>query len=393
LSRGRNLLVQLELSNEMGCPSSALLSIEFAGRTPVTATSTQTHIMERIIHMTLRFLKSIVCVAVLMIWLPKIGISQINMQQMPGYSPGPTSSAPTGRNLTDSPVNLGVSGLRAVPEGFAKLKLAPGFLLRLNVLDDPDFAGEFRVDEEGDITLPNLGVVHVAGETTSEARNQIKKSLMAGQILNDPQVILSVQEYTAPEVTITGEVTNPGKYPLLVPRKLVDVLALAGGPTLIAGNEVQITRGNAAAESIVVHYSRKSDPKEIETVTVHPGDTILVKRAGIVYVLGAVTRPGGYVMQEEGTLNVLQAISLANGTSTIASTKTIHILRRNEDGTGVDMAIAYKKISEGKQADVQLHATDVLYVPTSGVKSAVFNWQSLLAATASASIYAAAVVH
>ena len=134
------------------------------------------------------------------------------------------------------------SGLTVVPEDFAKLTLAPGFLLSLNVLDDPDLVGAFRIDQNGDIALPVLGTMHVAGETVSEARVQIRKKLLDDQILKDPQVNLAVLEYTAPEVTIVGEVTSPGKYPLLVPRALVDVLALAGGTTLTAGNEIQITR-------------------------------------------------------------------------------------------------------------------------------------------------------
>ena len=143
------------------------------------------------------------------------------------------------------------------------------------------------------------------------------------------------------------------------------------------------------AEPILVHYSKASDPKTVEGVIVQPGDTVQVKRAGIVYVLGAVNRPGGYVMQENGTLNVLQAISLANGTSVSASTGTIHLLRRNADGTEVDMALPLKKISHGKRTDVQLHATDVLYVPTSTIKAIFTNSQAVLASAASASVYAA----
>ncbi len=328
---------------------------------------------------------------VFLISLPGMGIAQISMQQMPNYSSGPASSAATNRNRTDVPALVPNSELKVVPEDFALLKLAPGFLVSLNVLDDTDFSGNFRIDEQGNLAVPVLGTVHVAGETASEASSQIKKQLVADQIMKDPQVTFSVIEYTAPEVTLIGEVTNPGKYPLLVPRKLVDVLALAGGPTLLAGNEVQIIPGNGRTEPALVHYSRGSDPNSIQDVMVHPGDTVQIKRAGIVYVLGAVTRPGGYVMQEDGTLNVLQAISLANGTTVVAKDSTIYLLRREADGTEVNIALPLRKISRGKLADVQLHATDVLYVPTSTMKSILTNGQGILASTASASIYAAAV--
>jgi polysaccharide export outer membrane protein len=319
--------------------------------------------------------------------MEEAGVAQIGMQQTTGSQ----SAAPAGRSRQDAAAAMRGSALALVPADFAQLKLAPGFLLSLNVLDDPDFAGTFRIDQQGDIAVPVLGTIHVAGETASEARVNIQKMLLEDKILKDPQVDLSILEYSTPEVTIIGEVASPGKYPLLAPRKLVDVLAIAGGTTITAGNEVQIMRGNSDAEPVLISYSKATNPKSVEDVLVHPGDTVQVKRAGIVYVLGAVARPGGYVMQEEGTLTLLQAISLANGTTLPASTGTIYLLRRNADGAEVDIALPLNKISHGKAADVQLHATDVLYVPTSKIKSTFINGASIMAATASATIYAAVI--
>jgi polysaccharide export outer membrane protein len=279
------------------------------------------------------------------------------------------------------------SGLGAVPEDFVKMKLAPGFMLGLNVLDDPDFSSNFRIDEQGDIAVPILGTMHVAGETVSEARTQIRKKLLEGNILKDPQVELSVLEYTESEVTIIGEVSSSGKHTLLSPNKLVNVLALAGGLTAAAGNQVLITRGTEGGEPVLVHYSKATDPKSVDDVIVYPGDTVQVKRAGIVYVLGAVNRPGGFVMQEEGTLNVLQALSLAYGTSVLASNKSIYLLRRNPDGTLVYITLPYKKIFTGKSADIQLHSTDILYVPTSTFKLLYSNFQGIINSSATTSIY------
>ena len=330
---------------------------------------------------------ALLVIPLLPICLSDAGRAQIGMQQTIGSQSGATTS----RNRPDASAALGKSGLGMVPEDFAQLKLAPGFLLSLTVLDDPDFVGAFRVDEQGDIALPVLGTLHVAGETVSEARLQIGKKLLEGKILKDPQVDLSILEYSATEVSIIGEVASPGKYPLLVPRKLVDVLALAGGTTITAGNEVQITPANSGAEPVLVHYSKATNQKAVEDAIVHPGDTVQVKRAGIVYVLGAVNRPGGFVMQEDGTLNVLQAISLASGTTLPASTGTIHLLRRNADGTEVDILLPFNKMQHGQRTDVQLRATDILYVPISKVKSTLTFSQGILTAAASATIYAAAV--
>jgi polysaccharide export outer membrane protein len=332
-----------------------------------------------------KLLRTLLVMSALLTAFAAEGVAQIDMQQRIGSQSGAT----TNRSRPDAAAVMRSSSLAAVPTDFARMKLAPGFLLGLNVLDDPDYAGSFRIDEQGDIALPVLGTLHVGGETASEARLQIQKRLLEEKILKDPQVDLEVLEYTASEVTIIGEVTNPGKYPLLLPRKLVDVLAIAGGTTITAGNEVQITSGIANAEPVLVRFSKATNPKAVEDVLVRPGDTVQVKRAGIVYVLGAVARPGGYVMQEEGTLTVLQAISLANGTSLPASTGSVHLLRRNADGTEEDIAVPLDKISRGKTSDMQLHATDVLYVPTSKIKSTFINGAGILAATTSATIYAA----
>jgi len=326
--------------------------------------------------------------AALLIMFAESGISQVGVGQMPG---GRFSPAATGLNRSNAAVTTRISGMGVVPQDFAEMTLAPGFLMDLNVLDDPDLVGSFRIDQQGDIALPIIGTMHVAGETVSGARAQIREKLLGDQILKNPQVNLTVLEYTAPEVTILGEVASPGRYPMLAPRKLMDVLALAGGTTLAAGNEVQITRGSAGADPILVHYSRATNPKAVENALVNPGDSVQVKRAGIVYVLGAVNRPGGYVMEQEGTLSALQAISLANGTALTARTGMIHLLRRNDDGTTADIALSFEKMSRGKVEDVQLHATDVLYVQTSKIKSILANSQSIMSSAASASIYAVAV--
>jgi polysaccharide export outer membrane protein len=338
--------------------------------------------------MTRKSLHCLLVTAAFLIVFAETSDAQVDMQKTIGSQSGATSN----RSRAEAAAGMRSSGLSVVPADFAKLKLAPGFLLSLSVLDDPDFTGAFRIDEQGDVALPILGSMHIAGETVSEARIQIGKRLLEEKILKDPQVDLSILEYSAPEVTIVGEVASPGKYPLLAPRKLVDVLALAGGTAITAGNEIQITPGNSGADPVLVHYSKGANPKTVEDVFVHPGDTVQVKRAGIVYVLGAVTRPGGYVMQEEGTLTVLQAVSMANGTAPTASIGTIHLLRHNDDGTEVDIALPYKKMTQGKSGDMRLQAADVVYVPTSMAKAVLIDSQGILSSAASASIYAG-VIH
>jgi polysaccharide biosynthesis/export protein len=302
--------------------------------------------------------------------------------------------APSSANRQSGSISSGVmrnGELSVVPPDFASLKLAPGFLINLSVLDDPDFEGNFRVDQDGDVALPVLGVMRVAGETASDARQQIAKRLADDQILKDPQVNLTIIEYTAQEVTILGEVYSPGRYQLLAPRSLTDVLGLAGGLTVAAGNDIEISHGDKDAAPTTLHYSKATSAEVAHDTVIRPGDTVQVKRAGIVYVLGAVTRPGGYVMQEDGTLTALEAIALANGTTLPASVGAIDLIRRNPDGTAVRIELPLGKMQRGKHADMRLQATDILYVPNSKLKVAFTSMQGVLTAAASASIYAATI--
>jgi protein involved in polysaccharide export with SLBB domain len=153
-----------------------------------------------------------VFVATLMIGV-SISASDVMSQQMdvPG-KPGaqqPYSARVDASSLSRAGASTFVS------EDVAQLRLAPGFLVALSVLDEPDLNGTFRVDQQGNVQLPAIGAVPVSGQTASEASGFIRQKLLAAEILKDPQVTLNVVEYTAPQVTIVGEVVSPGKYPLL----------------------------------------------------------------------------------------------------------------------------------------------------------------------------------
>jgi polysaccharide export outer membrane protein len=121
---------------------------------------------------------------------------------------------------------------------------------------------------------------------------------------------------------------------------------------------------------------------------VRPGDSVLVPRAGIVYVLGAVNRPGGYVMQEDGKLNVAEALALSGGTLLQASTGGLRVIRRNPDGTVLDLPLSYNAIAKGTQTPLELQPQDIVYVPMSKVKATLFSTEGVIGSTATAAIYA-----
>jgi polysaccharide biosynthesis/export protein len=283
---------------------------------------------------------------------------------------------------------LGSPALTAVPEDFSKLKIQPGFLLDEEVFDEPDMSGQFRVDPNGNVILPLVGAVHVAGDTLFEAQNKIQQSLKTSGMLKNPQVTLDIAEYASTMVTVLGEVNNPGRLQMLAPHTLLDVIAFAGGETQMAGGVVNLRHEqDGKTQTAVYHYGRNSNGDSIADVIVHDGDTVIVPRAGIVYVLGQVTRPGGFLMQEDGKLDAAQAISLAWGTTLLASTKHIMIIRRKPDGTFVQFEVSYKQMVHGKIAPPQLQPQDIVYVPNSQIKTAFSDVQGLISAAGVAAIY------
>lgn len=276
----------------------------------------------------------------------------------------------------------------AVPEDFSKLQLAPGFLLAMAVYNAPEMSMNLRVDSSGDVTIPTAGSIHIAGQTVAEAQDTITKVLKNKDLFNNPQVSLNVLQYTAQDVNVLGEVQSPGRIEILAPRNLADVLALAGGETPSAGTDIEIkTTVNGEEHTRHIHYLRGKSTESLREIMVVPGSTVYVNKVGTIYVLGSVLRPGGYEMINGGSLNVAQALALAQGTIPQAAVGSIRIVRQNADGTISEIHVPYKKIASGKAKPAMLMNEDVVYVPSSKIKSVLLSGTGILAATAGAATF------
>jgi polysaccharide export outer membrane protein len=312
-------------------------------------------------------------------------------QASPADAGGPIStfSSRSDAQAAKGAYSLPNGPLTVVPDDFSDLRLAPGFLLGVMVYYEPELTTHIRVDNEGNIDLPLIGSIHVAGKTLADATKEIEDKFRSAQILKDPQVTLNVEQYVSASVTVLGEVQVPGRIQLLAPHSLLDVIGMAGGETNLAGDIIQVESPGPNGTSFhEYHYARGQDGNEIRGVLAKPGDIITVKRAGIVYVLGAVNRPGGYVMQEDGTLNVAQAVSLAFGTTLQAKIGGMRVVRRDANGNTSDIPIAYKAIVDGKDTPLQLKAEDIVYVPVSKLKTAFTAGATIIAQAGAATIYA-----
>jgi polysaccharide export outer membrane protein len=267
------------------------------------------------------------------------------------------------------------------------LLIGPGDLLHVTVFRESDLEQRVRVKDSGDVGLQLIGDVPVKGLSPAEAAESIARRYRGGNFLNYPQVAVFVEESATESVAVLGEVGRPGTVPLTSPRSLIDVISEAGGLTPFADRHITIHREGRAARTVFLSNSTDKALADADILVV-PGDTVLVPKAGIVYVLGDVGRPGGFSMQDEARLSLLEALTLAGGANKTAAEGKARLLRK-VSGTVIEQLLALPAIERGKQPDLELQADDVVYIPFSMVKNVALGATSILASASSAAVYVA----
>ena len=245
------------------------------------------------------------------------------------------------------------------------LLLDVGDLIDVRVFDTPELSAKLRVDDRGEIDLPIAGAVIVRGITSQQAQQAIEERFRQRHILRDPHVEVFVLEYATQGVTVGGEVKSPGVYPWAAKHTVRDFINLAGGLAASASRTVTLDRSSGEQ---VISFQLQSSPHSGSNgdVQVQPGDRIQVARAGMVYVVGDVGRPGGYLIERNDTVTVLQALALAQGMNKTA--KFDARLIRNTSRGRVESNLPLKKILASQAPDPKLQDGDILFVPVSGGK-------------------------
>lgn len=268
----------------------------------------------------------------------------------------------------------------------ASYRLGPQDALSIRVIDEDEIGEKpYSIDLNGDIALPRVGAVHVAGLSTSEAQEAITECFR--EFLRRPVVTVSVSDFRSQPVTLLGAVANPGVRQIQGYKSLFEVISEAGGLKQDAGNMIRITReikygplplpsahadssgkftvGEVTVRSIV----RADDPSQ--NIRIFPHDVITVPQAEMVYVVGAVRKSGGFVLTERSQMSVLEALSLAEGMERTAGGKNARILRVSQNSPKrEEIPIDVNKMIRGKTPDVDLFANDILFIPNSAGKSA-----------------------
>ncbi len=273
-------------------------------------------------------------------------------------SASPAATGPVADTTSSNPAQP----QKEVPsEDSYALLLDTGDLLDIRVFDTPDLSEKLRVDNRGDITLPVGGIVKVRGLTAEQAQTAIEERFRQSNILHDPHVEVFVLEYATQGVTVAGEVKLPGVYAWSGKRTVLDFVSLAGGVTPVASKTFTLTHKRPNAAVVTAELSDSSPKADVE-----PGDLIVVTRAGVVYVIGDVGKPGGYLIDNKETISVLEALALAQGMNKTA--KYDAKLIRNSPSGRTEADLPLKPILANQAADPKLKDGDILFVPVSGGK-------------------------
>jgi polysaccharide biosynthesis/export protein len=382
--------------------------------------------------------------------LPSIGLLAQDYQGT-AKSQGLEESAATAESTED--YNRKLERLR---EQFAETRerqtgdyrIGPQDLLDINIFEAPELNRTVRVSENGEVSLPLLGGIHVVRLTARELENTLAAKLR--EFLKDPHVSVMVTAIESHPVSVIGEVNKPGVFQVRGSKTLLEMLSMAQGLAPEAGDEVLVMRNagynrgqeggaqttpagstgtgrkdedgiksgsgsdgngngdgalkknattsveatnNAGAKqeeeqgggTIAInlrHLLNSRDPRF--NVPIFAGDIVKVTRAGIVYVVGAVKKPGGFTVKGNEQMSLLKAIALAEGLSSTSSKGHTRIIRTDEgSGKRSEIPVELGKILDGKAPDMNLQAADIVFVPNSTGKTVLFRSTDAIINTAS----------
>lgn len=264
--------------------------------------------------------------------------------------------------------------------------IGPGDMLNVIVFETPELSASVRVNQDGDANLPVLGPVHLAGLNSQEASTALENAFRTRGLLLDPHVTVSETEFASQGATVLGEVRSPGVYPTLGSRRLLDMISLAGGVSNTAGRLVSVIhRGDAQHPVQIALQPTPASLHAQQNPVVLPGDTVVVAKAGVIYIIGDVLRPGGILVDNNERLSIIEALSLAGGMNKTAALSQTKLVRKLPAGRE-EVDLNLKHILYGKQADVLVSDGDILFVPSSIGKT--FLYRGVEAAFGLATSYA-----
>jgi polysaccharide export outer membrane protein len=244
--------------------------------------------------------------------------------------------------------------------------LTVGDLISIRLLTDAEYSTSVRINNDGTVLLPLIGIIHLAGLSVTKAEQLIAEKFVADGMYRDPQVTLQITEGPNSAVTIVGE--THAVVPVVGSRRLLDVLSVAGGLPPTASHVITIDRPGVS-EPIVIDLGTDPLRSSLGNIPVFPGDTIVVSRIGIVYMFGSFKTSAGTIPLNAYTpLTLTEATALSGGVAFDGRFSDLRIIRT----VGNHRTVAVyniKKVLNGKVPDPILQPNDIVYLPPVPLKT------------------------
>ncbi|HEY1903204.1 MAG TPA: polysaccharide biosynthesis/export family protein [Terracidiphilus sp.] len=273
-------------------------------------------------------------------------------------------NGPEGASQAGVPLPLGAQMAAPMPGPIGR-----GDFLDISEFHTPEFHSDVRVSPEGTVTLPMVNEIKVLGLDEQSAAHAIEAALLSKGMLLHPQVSVLVTAYAGQDVSVLGEVARPGVYPYTLHHRLLDLISAASGLSTNAGRLVNVFhRSDPKTPHPVVLDPGGTDAAADHNPELSPGDTVQVSRAGLVFVIGDVVRPGGFPVDPAQGLTVVQALSLAWGPSQNAAAGKALLIREQKGGRTLT-TLNLRRMIHGQDPDQPIYDRDILFVPDSMAKN------------------------
>lgn len=255
--------------------------------------------------------------------------------------------------------------------------LGEGDLIQVSVFEAQELKSEARISARGFITLPLIGAVEIKGLSTREAEQKVE-GLYRSKYLQNPHVSLYVKEQVSGRITFMGAVKKPGTHPYLGRQNLFEALASAEGLSENAGKMVQVRRIGADPDHPTTFLV---DLDELTAggsgndlnMEIKSGDVIFVPEAGMVYVDGAVRKPGNYPMKKKMTIP--ETIVAAGGFAVYADEGKIKLVRKNTAGKVDVVQLSFKELQMNSDKNIEVKDRDIIFVETNKMEAIIYGLQ------------------
>jgi polysaccharide export outer membrane protein len=321
-----------------------------------------------------------------LVWVLSLAMLQAQQQTpLPAGIPGP--AAPAG--ATQAPA---MPGLDAADTEKLRLTyvLGPNDQVSIRVPEATELDGRtFRVDAEGSLVLPVVGTMKAAGLTVQQFESALTTEL--ARFYRNPHPVVGLVQLRSDFVFFTGPFRNAGMVQLPPGRKLTEMLITgAGGLAQNASKRLRLTRrtqvGPIPLSKAIVDRERGESWVEIsineqmqtvapeEDIVLLPNDVIRAGSEELIYLSGALAKPGPYTLGDRGSISVLQMLSMCGGLASNASARKAKIMRPVLDtARRADIPVDLQAIMEGRTTDFQLLPNDILFVPTNQSAGRIFS--------------------